>query len=84
MLCAAASIGNAHQYKGHSFRRGGATSLARAGVQEHTIKKMGRWKSSAYQLYIDHSHVQIKEAAVKAATHTQSYNGKNATGSCKC
>jgi integrase len=76
-LCAAAGIEHAHDYKGHSFRRGGATSLARAGVQSYTIKKMGRWKSNAFQLYIDHSHVQLKDAAVKAATHNQSSKGKN-------
>jgi site-specific recombinase XerD len=80
-LCAAAGIAHAEDYKGHSFRRGGATSLARAGVQWHTIKKMGRWKSNAYQLYIDHSHTQLKQAAVQAATHNQSYTGKNAHAS---
>jgi hypothetical protein len=79
ILCTAAGIEHAKDYKGHSFRRGGATSLARAGVQWHTIKQMGRWKSNAYQLYIDHSHTQLKEAATKAATHKQSYHmGKNA------
>jgi hypothetical protein len=80
-LCAAAGIAHAEDYKGHSFRRGGATSLARAGIQWHIIKKMGRWRSNAYQLYIDHSHAQLKEAAVKAATHNQAFTGKSANAS---
>ena len=37
---------------GHSLRRGGATSLARAGVSDAVIQGLGRWKSSAYTLYI--------------------------------
>jgi hypothetical protein len=36
---------------GHSFRIGGTTSLLRAGVSPHIIKKMGRWSSDAYLCY---------------------------------
>ena len=43
----AARVPNAELYKGHSFRRGGATSLARVGVADSVIKTMGRWKSHA-------------------------------------
>ena len=39
-------------YSGHSFRIGAATSAAAAGVPDHIIKMLGRWESSAYQLYI--------------------------------
>ena len=39
-------------YSGHSFRSGAATTAARQGIAEATIQKLGRWKSSAYQLYI--------------------------------
>jgi hypothetical protein len=49
----AARVPNAELYKGHSFRRGGATSLARVGVADSVIKTIGRWKSHAYQLYVD-------------------------------
>jgi hypothetical protein len=35
----------------HSFRIGGATSLAIMGVPAHLIKTMGRWTSLCYQRY---------------------------------
>ena len=37
---------------GHSFRRGGATFAALAGVPAELIKLQGDWRSSAYELYI--------------------------------
>ena len=43
---------NCAPYSGHSFRIGAATTAAKQGVEETTIKMLGRWKSSAYQLYI--------------------------------
>ena len=49
----AARVPNAELYKGHSFRRGGATSLARVGVADSVIKTIGRWRSHAYQLYVE-------------------------------
>ena len=39
-------------YAGHSFRIGAATTAARQGIQDATIKMLGRWESSAYLLYI--------------------------------
>ena len=44
---------DASLYSGHSFRRGGATSLALAGVPDRIIKIMGRWRGWSYGLYID-------------------------------
>jgi hypothetical protein len=44
---------NPDAYSGHSFRKGGASSLAAAGVAPYTIQAMGRWASDCYKLYID-------------------------------
>jgi integrase len=41
------------EYAGHSFRRGGASSLAAAGTPDHIIQIMGRWVSDCYKLYIE-------------------------------
>ena len=40
------------QFHGHSFRKGGATSLAKAGVPDSVIQLVGRWASECYKLYI--------------------------------
>ena len=40
------------KYSGHSFRIGAATTAAMAGIEDSTIKILGRWESSAYQLYV--------------------------------
>lgn len=39
-------------FKSHSFRIGGATTLAMKGVPTETIKRLGRWKSHAFKTYI--------------------------------
>uniref|UniRef100_A0A1X7VWD6 Tyr recombinase domain-containing protein n=1 Tax=Amphimedon queenslandica TaxID=400682 RepID=A0A1X7VWD6_AMPQE len=43
---------NPSLYAGHSFRMGAATTAAVAGIPAHTIKRLGRWSSDAYQIYI--------------------------------
>jgi hypothetical protein len=43
---------NPDHYSGHSLRMGAATQAALAGVPDHLIQLMGRWKSEAYKLYI--------------------------------
>jgi hypothetical protein len=48
-----ANIPNAHLFLGHSFRKGGATSLHEAGMPDSLIKIMGRWASFAFATYID-------------------------------
>lgn len=40
------------EFSGHSFRAGGATWYAMRGVSENTIKRIGRWKSDTWQLYV--------------------------------
>lgn len=45
--------GIAGNFTGHSFRHGAATWASRQGLGSDQIQKLGRWKSAAYQLYID-------------------------------
>ena len=40
------------QFGGHSFRAGATTTAAQQGIGDATIKLLGRWRSSAYQVYI--------------------------------
>ena len=57
-----ANIPNAHLFLGHSFRKGGATSLHEAGHPDSLIKIMGRWASFAFATYIDTPLHMIIEA----------------------
>ena len=46
------SAGLPGDFSSHSFRIGAATSAERAGVPDHLIQVLGRWKSDAYKQYI--------------------------------
>lgn len=39
-------------YNPHSLRIGAATLAAKQGLSEDAIKRLGRWRSSAYRRYI--------------------------------
>lgn len=41
-----------HQWSGHSLRIGGASFQRHAGRGIPSLKRLGRWKSNAYKLYI--------------------------------
>ena len=41
-----------HRFNTHSFRIGGATSVAEDGASQATIQHLGRWRSQAYRRYI--------------------------------
>ena len=46
-------------YSGHSFRSGAATTAAKQGISDAAIKMLGRWRSSAYQLYVQTPREQL-------------------------
>lgn len=52
---------------GHSFRIGGATLLAAAGVPEHVIKLAGRWQSNAFLVYVRQHYRFIPQTVAVAA-----------------
>ena len=68
-----ANIANAHLFLGHSFRKGGATSLHAAGHPDSLIKIMGRWASFAFATYID-TPMQMIIAAGQSLKKVESTN----------
>jgi hypothetical protein len=71
-LIGQANIPDAHLFLGHSFRKGGATSLHEAGHPDSLIKIMGRWASFAFATYIDTPLHMIIEAgrSLRKVVHT--------------
>lgn len=57
-------------YSSHSYRIGAATAAADAGLPDHLIKTLGRWRSSAYQTYI-HTSPELLRKAARQITQAQ-------------
>ena len=57
----------AESFNTHSFRIGAATSAAQLGLSSTTIKRLGRWRSSAYRRYIRPHHPALQHATARLA-----------------
>ena len=56
-----------HQYLGHSFQTGTATSAAFTGIEDSIIQTLGCWLSAAFLQYIR----KLKEQLVMVSVHYQ-------------
>jgi len=56
---------NDSHFSGHSFRIGACTSAAAAGVEDHLLQVLGRWKSGCYTRYIHTPLASISAAQCK-------------------
>jgi hypothetical protein len=53
----------------HSLRSGGAMALKLHGIDDITIKKMGRWSSLTFTMYI-HTQIAHLSAGISSAMST--------------
>jgi hypothetical protein len=58
-LCGLAGL-DASRFSTHSMRAGGATTLSLLGIKPYLIKRLGRWASDAYQIYIRTPDAQLR------------------------
>jgi len=50
-------------YSGHSFRAGAATTAGDSGFRDWELKMLGRWTSSAYNIYLRNPKVTVSFAS---------------------
>ena len=62
------SLPNVADVSSHSFRRGGASALANAGMPHHVIQILGRWRSDAYRLYVHFPDSFIRQVSLTVAS----------------
>ena len=58
-----------HQYSGHSFRAGAASTAAAMGMEDSLIKTLGRWESSAYLIYLRLPRGDLQSVSRKLAQY---------------
>lgn len=49
---------NEKEFSSHSFRIGAATEAARNGMDAEAVKRIGRWESRRFQIYV-RSHLVV-------------------------
>ena len=60
-----------HNYSGHSFRIGAATTAAGIGIEDSLIQTLGRWKSNAYLLYVKLDPLQLASVSAHLCPSTK-------------
>ena len=60
-----------HEIGSHSLRSGGAMTLHLAGVSEHTIKIIGRWRSDAFLIYLQGQIASFTKGVAAAMAKVQ-------------
>ena len=60
-----------HEIGSHSLRSGGAMTLHLAGISEHTIKIIGRWRSDAFLIYLQGQIASFTKGVAAAMAKVQ-------------